>query len=438
MYAALFTCSIALLLAGYYYASVYRPIQSVRSEIRAEASQLVARDGDRASLALLRDLSGREDRGGRAAYHVLLASDDRVLITNLPNWPAFAGSTWLSVSADPPHAGEESNHDVLVLDRRLADGSRLMLGLDIEDLRQRERTVFGAAEWLISGGVLFGLVVGTLMSFTIGRRIDTINFTARGVMAGDLSERIPVHGSRDDFDRLAETLNLMLDRIQGHLGSIRRVSDSVAHELRTPLTRLHANLSELRLALPETSRSLVDASAAETEDLVQLFDAVLRIGRIESILDTVEMVPLSLSSMLEDLGEIFALSAEAKGVEFLTRIPDGISMIGNRNLLFQAIGNIVDNAIKFSPPGGCVCISAENGGDRELEVSVGDNGIGIPEAQRQNVFERFVRLPETSHAPGLGLGLSFVRAVADAHASRILLEDALPGLIVRWRFTTGL
>ena len=350
-----------------------------------------------------------------------------------PSAMSFEGERWVSIEADTYHNGEEYDHTALVLDQRLPDGSRLMVGRDIEELRQRQATLLEAARWLIFGGVLFGLVGGIVMSRAIGKRVDSINVTARRVMDGDLSERIPTYKSGDDLDRLAETLNLMLNRIQGLLTSLRRVSDAVAHELRTPLTRLHADLSELSASVPPQARRLVDDAVIEAENVISLFDAVLRIGRIESIRDNVEMGELDLSQLLADASETFVPSAEERGITLNLSVPAGLRIIGNRNLLFQAIGNILDNAIKFSPAHGRVDVMGERTATG-VQVRIVDDGRGVPEEQRQNVFERFVRLPETSEIHGLGLGLSFVKAVADAHRSRIALEDARPGLLVRWSF----
>lgn len=344
----------------------------------------------------------------------------------------FDGRRWLTIEADTFSSGEDSDHMALVLDERLPDGSRLMIGRDIEDLRQRQETLVEAARWLLAGGVLFGLLGGILMSRAIGDRIESINSTARRVMSGDLSERIPTHGSGDDFDRLAETLNVMLNRIQHLLESIRRVSDSVAHELRTPLARLHADLSELNASIVPEQRAHAEAAVAEAEKVIGLFDAVLRIGRVESIRDSVDMGEVDFSALLSDAAEMFGPSAEEKDLRFEVAIAPGLCVLGNRNLLFQAVGNILDNAIKYAPDGGWVEITAGESSN-EVSLYIADNGLGIPADQRMNVFERFVRLPHAFNVPGLGLGLSFVKVVVDAHNSQISFEDANPGVRVRWR-----
>lgn len=434
LYVVAFSLSVALLMALYYFVNVRLPIDGIKAQTRAETETLTQLHQSAGPQALAQALERRADMpAARKPYHVLLAADGTVLTTNLPGWRPPGPSPWLLIEADIYHDGEESDQMALVYDRRLPDGARLLLGCDIEDLRQRHMLVIDATRWLIVGALLFGVLGGILMSRSIGNRIESVNRTARRVMTGDFFERIPTYGRSDDFDRLAETLNLMLDRIQKLLESIRRVSDNVAHELRTPLARLHADLSELRtLATPE-SQPLIDNAVAEAEKLVELFDAVLRIGRIESNRDAIQMTDVDLSALLLVVIEIFGPSAEERQIVLAHDIAPGLLLVGNRNLIFQAVGNLMDNAIKYAPHGGRVHLVADRGPEG-ISISITDDGRGIPANQRRNVLERFVRLPETAGIHGLGLGLSFVKVTADVHDSTLEFADAHPGLRVIWRF----
>jgi signal transduction histidine kinase len=207
--------------------------------------------------------------------------------------------------------------------------------------------------------------------------------------------------------------------------NIRRVSDSIAHELRTPLARLHADLSELTASATPERRPLVEAAVREAEKLVELFDAVLRIARIESIGESIAMEDIDLSALLADVVEIFGPSAEDKDVALETLIAEGLHVTGNANLLFQAIGNIIDNAIKYTPRRGTVRVEALDSA-QGVVLRVSDNGSGIPVDQRQNVFERFVRLPQTSHVSGTGLGLSFVKVAMAEPARRLIWTTRNP------------
>jgi signal transduction histidine kinase len=255
---------------------------------------------------------------------------------------------------------------------------------------------------------------------------------ARHVMSGDLSGRIPVRATGDDFDRLSTTLNDMLARIERLFDAVRRVSDSVAHELRTPLARLRASLETLREARAQVSAEHIDNVIAEAESLEKTFAAVLRISRIESgrhggATDTVD-----LTAVLRDAAELYAPEAEQRGQALELAVADDLTLPGDRDLLFQSVCNLLDNAIKYTPPAGRILLAAGRR-DTSVEIEVTDNGPGIPREHRAHVIERFYRVPATAEARGAGLGLSLVAAVAERHHSRLEFADAGPGLTVRWR-----
>lgn len=433
-YAVILSASLGMLLGAYYYTSVHLPMRAMKAKIETEVGDLIARYGDGSSPAMLEALRARAIvPGDGTAYHILISKDGRVLARNLATWPEYNSTKWSMIEADTFNAGEENDHMALMLDGTLSDGSRLLIGRDIEVLQERRRTLVAAAELLIAGSVLLGLLGGGLMSRAIGARIDSINRTARRVMEGDLSDRIPTRGTTDDFDRLAETLNIMLARIERLVQSVRRVSDSVAHEMRTPLTRLHADLSDLARGGAESQPGLIEDAMAEAENLVALFDAVLRIGRIETVDGPLETDRVSVPELLNDVAEIFSVAAEDKGINLSVEAAEPVAIVANRNLVFQALGNVVDNAVKFTPDGGNVRLTAAIVG-HTVHLCVSDDGVGIPEEERRNVFERFVRLPATSHVSGLGLGLSFVKAVADVHQSEIVLTNGDVGLLFCWMF----
>jgi signal transduction histidine kinase len=434
LYALVFSVSLVLIFAAYYYASVQRPLDSIKRSLREEAVEIAKNYRNGSTGPLRAALQARADADdGRTAFHVLLDRSGRVSSANLPQWPGYLDDGWLALEAHSDHNGKDSDHAVMAWDQRLPNGTRVILGRDIEDIRQRTETLIGAALWLIIGCILFGLLGGILVSRVIGRRIDLISMSARRVMAGDLNERIPHRGSKDDFYRLSETLNLMLDRIQSLLTSLRRVSDSVAHEMRTPLTRLHADLSDAEAAPPDMAPELVASARNEAENVIAMFDAVLRIGRIESVVNEITLASTNISVILIDVAEMFAPSAHDKNIALLVAVEESLIVRGHRDLLFQAFGNIVDNAIKYSSPSGTVRISGRSVEGR-VAITVEDNGRGIPEDQRELVFERFVRLRDTASAPGLGLGLSFVKVVADVHGSQLVLRSANPGLRLTWLF----
>lgn len=432
LYATLFTLSVSILLALFYWISIRGPIEQVEAGLVAEGARLEAIYREQGAAALAATLDRRAEMPAqRQAYHALIAPDGSVLAANLPSWPPQAGQRWLRIEADIYRDGDEFDHEALVLDRRLPDGGRLMIGRDVQDIDELDEGIRVGALWLMPVMALLVIAGGGLMSRAIGRRIDAVGATARRVMAGDLSERIPVRGSGDDIDRLGETLNAMLERIETSVESVRRVSDSVAHELRTPLTRLQAELNALQAAPPDRRAALTEAAAEEANRLGRMFDAVLRISRIEARRHQPEMRPVDLSALLEDAADYHAPQAEERGLAMAMRIDPALEIVGDRDLIFQAVSNLLDNAIKFTPPGGRVALSATRAGN-EVRLRIADSGPGIPAAHREKVTERFFRAPETEAVPGFGLGLSLVAAVAKLHGAQLHLDDAGPGLAVNW------
>lgn len=445
VYALLFTVSVSVLLALYYWSAIYRPMEAVRAGIRQESAQVAEAYRAQGPATAARLLEARAARAAaRRPYHTLIAPGGRVLTTNLPSWPAGTdtaaqpvGETpnWMRIEADIYRDGDEDDHEALMLDERLPDGARLMVGRDIDDLDDIEETILDAAIWLPAVILLLVIGGGALMSRAIGRRLEAVTGAARQVMAGDLSQRISVRGTRDDFDRLGETLNLMLARIEASLEAVRRVSDSVAHELRTPLARLQADLHELE-ADPARNEALLGEAVAEVDRLQGIFEAVLRIARIEAARYAGETELVELSALLADAAEYYQPEAEARGQILSTAIAPGLCTRGDRDLLFQAVLNLLDNAVKYAPRGGRIALAATEESGAIL-IGVTDDGPGIPPELRDKVTERFFRAPDAAGEPGAGLGLALVSAVVAYHDSRLDFTDAGPGLRVEWRLAAA-
>ena len=277
--------------------------------------------------------------------------------------------------------------------------------------------------------LLFGLVGGGFMSRNVLRRLDTINRTSAQIVAGDFSRRIPLAGTHDEFDLLAENLNRMLERTERLMKGMREVVDSVAHDLRTPLNRLRNRLEEMqRHAEPDSNGSAdIDAAIAETDRLIGTFNALLLIAEADSGIMRGSMAPIDLSTVVADVAELYEPLAEEKGVA-LSMAPSGVMMVdGNRSLIGQALANLIDNAIKYTPAGGRVDVSAVET-PSGVDLTVADSGPGIPTEDRARVLERFVRLESSRNSPGTGLGLSLVAAVARLHEAKLILGDNNPGL----------
>ncbi|MCW3834571.1 sensor histidine kinase [Sphingomonas canadensis] len=438
LYAVLFTVSLSILLGSFYWISIHRPIESIEHEVEAEAHQYERLFAARGPQALAQALRVRAAEPGAAslAYHALIAADGHVLTTNLPSWPAASDARWLRIEADIYRDGDEDDHEALVLDLPLAGGMRMLIGRDIEEYDKIGDVIRNAMAWGVPAVLLLVIAGGALLSRSIGRQIEAMTAAAHRVMAGDLSGRIPERGNRDDMDRLAATLNAMLDRIEASLEAVRRVSDSVAHELRTPLARLQAELAELACAPPDRAPALVARAQEEAERLARMFDGVLRISGIEASRPRAALRPLDLSALVADAAEYHAPQAEERALTLETAIAPGIAVTGDPDLLFQAVSNLIDNAAKFTPRGGRIAVTLAREGGQAL-LGIADNGPGVPPELEGKLGERFFRAPGTEQVPGFGLGLALVTSVAALHGSEVRFADAGPGLRVEWRLPAG-
>lgn len=434
IYVALFLTSTALMFAAAYWIGVYQPLLNEGERVRAEAGTLASIDRSGGRGALVRALQQREVTGPRRAFHALVAADGRTVSANLPSWPDRPIARWALLEADVYREGQEQDYEALVVERRLDDGARLIVGRDVEDIDDRDELFTIGSVWLIGIAALLAIGGSLAMSRAIGRRIDAVTQTARRVMAGRLTERIPLRGTGDDFDELAQTLNMMLGRIEESVESVRRVSDNVAHELRTPLARLHADLDELRTAENEQERArLAEQAVREAERLQSIFDALLRIARIESGRHLAGVKPVDLTTLLADAIEFHLPDAEKRGQRIESRIEQGMTLDADPNLLFQAVSNLLDNAIKYGGAGALIRLGA-GAGDGVTRITISDTGPGIPPAYRERVKERFFRLPETASQPGTGLGLALVAAIIALHNGRMTIEDGYPGTRVAITF----
>jgi signal transduction histidine kinase len=248
-------------------------------------------------------------------------------------------------------------------------------------------------------------------------------------VAGDLSRRIPITRAGDELDALAQDLNHMLDRNERLMRGMRDVTDSIAHDLRTPLNRLRNRLEGLQTQIdPESPQSKeIDLAVGDTDRLIQTFNALLLIAEAEAGAVREAMARVDLPHVIEGVAELYEPLAEEKGLALEVAPGRTASIKGNVRLISQALANLVDNAIKYTPPGGKITIAAEDR-PQGVALSVADTGPGIPPAERKRVLERFVRLEESRNSPGTGLGLSLVAAVARLHEARLELADNAPGL----------
>lgn len=316
----------------------------------------------------------------------------------------------------------------------LPGGFRLVVGRDTAE-RDRFLAIVERAGWWAGLLVLvLGIGGGWLIAKRILARIDAVSDTSRRIMAGDMNERIPLHGSGDEFDRLAANLNEMLDRIARLMAAMREVSDNVAHDLRTPLARLQGRMeAALRAGDEAAMREALEAGLADTGRLIATFNALLTIARAESGTSGTRRRPVDAGVLLREIAELYEPVAEEAGITLSAGGGESALVAGDRELLAQALANLTENAIRYGRPAGArpgeVRLSAALHEGR-VRLTVADNGPGIPAADRERVFGRFVRLEQSRSSDGAGLGLSLVAAVAALHGGRVFLEDGEPGLRV--------
>jgi signal transduction histidine kinase len=432
LYAGLFTASLLILFAGYYAIAIRLPLRENERVVQHEATALANTyivDGEQALTARLRARDAVHDHhpDHHKAFHAFIDRRGRVVTTNLPSWPRAVRSDWQRLEADLFVDGDEIDYEALTLDRRFADGARLIVGRDIGNISEREHALKSAAYFVIGGSILLGLFGGIFMSRAIGRRLDAVSATARRVMAGDLAQRVPVRGSGDDFDRLAETLNLMLGRIESAMDSVRRVSDNVAHELKTPLTRLRGRLEAAPAAQSPADRHQAFAAALdEVGRMETIFNAILRISRIEAARHAPELRVTDISMLIEDAADFYQPEAEAKGIALTIAIDTRLRAACDADLIFQALANLLDNAIKYGLAGGHITVTGRTEQDNVV-VAVIDDGPGVDDDALDKLTERFFRVaPEAT--PGIGLGLSLVAAIANLHGHKLVLTNRNPGL----------
>jgi signal transduction histidine kinase len=352
---------------------------------------------------------------------------------NLRVWPSALNgvSGWANFTA-PEWKPDAALRGMI---ETLPDGYRLLVGKDIDDLDQFAKAIHAALAWSVALiFVLAGAVSISVTRRTVGR-IEAINATSRAIMESGPGSRIPLRGTRDEWDQLAENLNTMLDRIEALMGEVKQVTDNVAHDLRTPLARIRGRLEKAygRRRDADKDQSLISETMADLDSVLRMFSSLTRISQIETSDRTSAFRKVNLAEIASEVAELFDAAAEEGGGHLDTVGEQRVLVTGDRDLLFDATANLVDNAIKHGREAGQVTVGV-NQSDGHAVISVADDGPGIPADEFQNIFKRFYRLERSRCTPGNGLGLSLVSAVARLHGARIEMTDNQPGLKVLLHF----
>ena len=443
VYLFLFALFAASLL-GYFAWNTRRLInEQITATVNVEMSEITDVYNRRGLSGLAWALANRALRPGANLY-LVTTPEGKAIAGNVDALgPGVMGSTgWSETRYRRLDERDTAEHRALVRVTELTNGFRLLVGRDLEERRRLFGIVAHAAQWSFLVVIVLGIGGGIFVARRVLRRIDAMTGTTQRIMAGDLSGRLPVGRSGDELDRLAENLNAMLERIEALMTGLKEVSDNIAHDLKTPLTRLR-NRAEEALASSGSEaeyRAALERTIEESDGLIRTFNALLMIARAESGQARGNMDDFDAADVAKGIQELYEPFAEDDGMTLRVKAATA-RLHGNRELISQALANLVENAIKYGKPSAVVqpmdpaaaarvreiLIESRLEGDRVL-LSVTDHGPGIPEGDRKHAVERFVRLEASRTLPGSGLGLSLASAVATLHGGELRLGDSHPGL----------
>ncbi|MDB5591372.1 ATP-binding protein [Enterovirga sp.] len=433
-YLAFFAVSVFLILAYVAWNTTRLFNDQVLETIEAEITGLAEQYRTAGIRRLVAIVDRRSRQPGASLYLVTTFQGERIA-GNVGSLPPGTLDTAGQREVDYARADEETReHTAIVKVFLLPGGFRLLVGRDLED-RVRIRDIMGRAlgASLLLVGIL-GCLGGWFVSRRVLKRIDGMTGTTATIMAGDLSGRLEIAGTDDELDRLALNVNAMLDRIGELMAGITEVSNNIAHDLKTPLSRLR-NRAEEALRTPDDAAALREALERvidDSDNLIRIFNALLMIARLEAGHASESMEHFDAAQVTRDLAELYEPAAEDAGLSLEIEVEPDLPVHGSRELLGQAVANLIDNAIKYGAEGrggapGAVRVTAERDASA-VRITVADRGPGIPEGDRARVLDRFVRLEAARTRPGFGLGLSLAAAVARLHGGALTLADHGPGL----------
>lgn len=428
IYASLFGASSLALAAFLWWSTAGLLDRQNEAAITVDTQGLLERYGEGGLPALIdtieQRIAGNIDEDG---IYLLVDSDLRRLAGNLELWPRRlpADFDWAQLHID--RGGARGMARVHRVD--LAEGLHMLVGRDVESRTQLRSIVADAMLWAAVIAVLLGTVGAVAVRGLFRATLADVSATAAAISMGDLMRRVKVTGHSDEFDLLAETINDMLDRIARLMDGVRQVSNAIAHDLRTPITRARMRLEDAAThARTEADlRLAIERAQADLDGIVAVFQALLRIAEIEAGARRSAFTQVDVAPLLADLAELYEAAAEETGQSLVARIPPSATVFGDRDMIQQAVANLLDNAVKFSPPTGMIRLSA-HATPGSVEIVVADDGPGIPPQDREHAAQRFFRGEAARSTPGSGLGLSLVQAVAMLHGGTLRLEDNAPGL----------
>ena len=435
LFLALFAAAASAFLAYIYLATAGEATRRTDRNISREMRSLVAAY-DRAGIDAVNQSLIERASSERPFLYLLMKPDGTRISGSIAESPIEGGPNVAPARAsfsvtDYDAQGRLVKHPARGFQERLSGGEILFVGADISEdqayVVKIVRALWGAGALVI----LLGLTGGLLVSRNVSRSMGALNDVVAAVRNGDFGARAAVRGARDEFDELSEGINEMLDRLERSMAGHRHAGDAIAHDLRSPLTRLRARLETAYLDVEAGKGDAQEALAQALEDtdgVLKTFSAVLAIARLQAAGQAPDQSVFDPAELAADLAELYEPTCEDKGLEFGSELTRDLQVRGNREFLAQALANILDNAVKYTPVGGAIMLRVRRRSSGEIEFSVTDTGPGVPDEDRARVVERFVRLENSRSEPGSGLGLSLVAAVAEAHGGRLELSEG-PGKV---------
>lgn len=439
IFAAVFALSFAILIVIVYFTASSAMRAQLRQAVEDDAQALIEEVRNDGLPSIVSDIEERlASSASSARYYYLADARGSRVAGNLKSIPAQSG--WIAKAFTPAETDDsglitDEDHELWGLGTRFDDGAFLFVGQDAFATITTQEAILTSIGWSLLIALLVAIVAGIFASRRFLSKVDAINVTSSAIMEGHLRERIPTQGTSDELDRLSANLNRLFDSNESLLESLKQVTTNIAHDLRSPLSRLKQGLEaslEPGIAKKAQERAIHDA-INEADRLLAISSGLLRIAQIESGSRRKGFRPVELSRVLERVGEAYRAVAEDEGKAFVASIEPGIQVVGDQDLLMQMFANLVENAIRHTPQQTHIRLLLRSMEGRIL-AEVTDSGPGIPEDQREKVFERFYRLDASRSTPGHGLGLSLVLAVANLHGIQLTLEDNLPGLRAVIRF----
>lgn len=427
IYALLLAFSATALAVFLWWATAGLLDRQTEAAIHADAQDLAEHWSDGGLPALVLTIEDRLAQNvDDDALYFLTDADMKRIAGNLERWPASVTQVGTAYEIPVQRAGMRSLAHVQRYD--LPGGFHLLVGRDVKVRAQLRTLLTDALLW--AAVVVAGMATaGALVIRNLFRRtLADISATATGIAGGDFARRVKLTGRGDEFDQIAEVINDMLDRIGRLMDGVRQVSNAIAHDLRTPITRARTRLEDavLHAETPDDLRAAIERATADLDGIVAVFQALLRIAQIEAGSRRSSFARLDVVPLLGEVADLYGAVADERGIALRIDTPAHMPAYGDRALIQQAIANLVDNAVKFSPPNGVVRLTTAV--DGMVVITISDQGPGIPPAEREKATDRFYRGETARSTPGSGLGLSLVLAVAQLHGGTLRLEDNGPGL----------